>query len=50
MIHKLFIVCSAIGLAMTALSIVLTAALGLMVWLGGTQWVRRPPARPPNSH
>ena len=44
MIHDLIIVSEALGLAVTGMAILVTAVIGLLVWLAGTDWARRPPA------
>jgi hypothetical protein len=44
MFHELIKICGALGLVVTTAAIFLTAALGLIVWLAGTDWARRPPA------
>jgi hypothetical protein len=44
MFHALTIICEAFGLAVTGLAIFVTGALGLIVWLAGTDWAQRPPA------
>jgi len=44
MLHALTLLCGALGLAVTGLAIFVTTALGLMVWLAGTDWAQRPPA------
>lgn len=42
MVYKLFFLLSAVGVAVLALALVTVATMGLLVWLSGTGWARRP--------
>lgn len=41
MAYKLIYVCGAFGVAFVTLALVVMAAFGLAVWLGGSDWARR---------
>ena len=41
MSHGLMYFFGAIGVVVLALSLVVMAGIGLVVWLGGTEWTRR---------
>ncbi len=45
MAYKLIFFCGAIGVAALALALAVTATIGFVVWLSGTDWARRPELR-----
>lgn len=42
MAYKLIFFCGALGVAAMSLALAVTAAISFVVWLGGTDWARRP--------
>jgi len=46
MVNKLIFFCGALGVVVMALALVITAAFGLLVWVGGSDWARRSERRP----
>lgn len=45
MATKLFFICGAVGVTVTAVALVVAATFCLLVWLGGSDWARRPISR-----
>ncbi len=39
---ELMIICGACGVFVTGVAILVAVALGMLVWLAGTDWARRP--------
>lgn len=46
MMHELVYVGGAVGLAVMSFAVFAVMALGLVVWLAGSAWARRPPEGP----
>ena len=44
MAQKLIFIGGAVGVAVAALALVVVILFGLLVWLGGSSWARRPDA------
>ena len=42
MVPKLIFMVSAAGVAVAALALMVAATVGFLVWLGGSNWARRP--------
>jgi hypothetical protein len=42
MVPKLIFILSAAGVAVAAIGLMVAATFGFLVWLGGSNWVRRP--------
>jgi len=41
-VQKLIFILSAVGVAVAAMALVVAATFGFLVWLGGSNWARRP--------
>jgi hypothetical protein len=42
MATKLIFICGAFGVAVAAIVLLVVATFGVLVWLGGSEWARRP--------